>query len=102
MRIDDRNALAGGAADRAAADRADSVASSQSIASGKGTASHQSRLGGDSVQISGSSLLLRNFDTARSARIEQLAKSIQAGSYSVNPALISRALVGETLARQPE
>ncbi len=98
MRIDDRNAVAGGAASRSA-----DVESSQAVAGGKGSAGYQSRLGTDSVELSGSSRLVRNSDTARSARIEQLAKLVQAGSYSVNPALIGRALLKETLATaQPE
>ncbi len=97
MRIDDRNAVSGGAANRA-----DELRSTEGVAGGKNSSRYQSRIGGDSVELSGPSLVVRNFDTARSARIEQLAKAVQSGSYSVSPALIGKALVGETLANPVE
>jgi len=97
MRIDERNAVPG-----AATNRADDVRATEAVTEGKNSSRYQSRIGGDSVELSGSSLLVRNSNTARSARIAQLAKLVQSGSYSASPARISKALVGETLANRVE
>ncbi len=97
MRIDDRNAVSGGAANRT-----DELRGAEAVTGGKHSSQYQSRIGGDSVELSGSSLLVRNSDNARAARIAQLAKSVQSGSYSVSPALVSKSLVSETLANQVE
>ena len=91
MKIEDRNGVA-----EATASRTAEVEQTRS-ASGKSSAS-DSRLGGDSVELSGPSVAVSNFNSARDLRLQQLAKAVQSNSYSVNPAAVSRALVGETLA----
>ena len=92
MRIDDRNAVAGSATGRA------SDVEQAHAAQAKGSANNISRSGGDSVELSGASLAVRNYNSARSARLQQLAKSVQGGTYSVSPALVGQSLVNETLA----
>ena len=92
MRIDDRNAAVGGTAARAA-----DIEQTQAT-SGKGFNS-ASRSGGDSVELSGASVAVRSFNAARDAKLQHLAKAVQSGAYSVNPSLVGRALVGETLAQ---
>lgn len=91
MRIDDRNGVAGTPAGR--------TADVEQVHGASGKAfSSLSRLGGDSVELSGASVAVRNFNSARDAKLQQLSQAVQSGSYSVNPASISKALVGETLA----
>ena len=91
MRIEDRNGVA-----EASASRTAEVEQARS-ASGKGSA-FNSRLGGDSVELSGTSVAVGSFNSARDARLQQLTKAVQSNSYSINPAAVSRALVDETLA----
>jgi anti-sigma28 factor (negative regulator of flagellin synthesis) len=97
MRIDDRNAVSGGSTGKTP-----DVGPTQLAAAAKNSAAYQARLNGDSVELSGVSQSVRHFQAARSARVAQLAKSVQSGSYSVNPALISSSLVGEALAGTKE
>lgn len=97
MRIDDRNAIGGGSAGKTS-----DVGSTLAAAAAKNASAYQARLNGDSVELSGVSQSVRQFNTARSARVAQLAQSVQNGSYSVNSALISSSLVGEALAGSQE
>lgn len=97
MRIDDRNAGGGSSAGKTS-----DVGSTQAAAAAKNAAAYQARLNGDSVELSGVSQSVRQFNTARSARVAQLAQSVQNGSYSVNSALIGSSLVSEALAGTQE
>lgn len=49
--------------------------------------------GGDSIQISGPSSALNRLSADRSARLEQLSALVQGGTYQVQSAQVSRALV---------
>ncbi len=97
MRIHDRNAASETPANRAAETQAGSAATSA-----KQLSAYSSLAGGDSIDISGLSRAVHNSSAARAARIEQLTASVQGGSYSANPALVSRALVSETVNSQAE
>lgn len=98
MRIDDRNAIAGNAAGRAS----DVDAAQAAVKAKSSSSASLSRTGGDSVELSGTSQSVHYFQAARGARVAQLSKAVQNGSYSVTPSLISRALVGESLASSKE
>ena len=91
MRIEDRNAISESTAART------SDVEQAHAASGRGSNS-LARLGGDSVELSGASIAVRSFNTAHEVKLQQLAKSVQSGSYAVNPSLTSRALVAEAIA----
>lgn len=89
MRIDDRTSSV-----------TPGVGSSAGSASGSKTnAAGASSGGGDSVELSGLSRIFQNIPGQRSARINQLTTAVQNGTYSVDPAQVSGALVRETLAR---
>ncbi len=90
MKIDDRNAISGSTAARTG----DIDQARGSSAKGSGASF---RLNGDSVELSGASVAVSGYNAARDARLHQIAKSVQNGSYSVQPSLISKALVSETL-----
>ena len=97
MRIEDRNGVSG-----STTSQTPDVASTQAAAAAKNSAAYQARLNGDSVELSGISQSVRQFNAARSGRVAQLAKSVQSGSYSVNPALVSSSLIAEALAGTKE
>ncbi len=52
----------------------------------------------DSIGISGPSAALGKFAADRSERIQQLAQAVRSGSYQVASAVISSAVVGQSLA----
>jgi anti-sigma28 factor (negative regulator of flagellin synthesis) len=51
----------------------------------------------DHAEISGLSRAIQAFQGERAGRISQVAASVRDGTYSVNPALISRGIVNEAL-----
>ena len=91
MRIDDRSSVAG-----TATGRATEVEQARAVHAGR--LRSRSQPGSDSVELSGTSLAVGSFALARESKIQQLSKAVQGGTYSVDSASISRALVGETLA----
>ncbi|MDQ6677056.1 MAG: flagellar biosynthesis anti-sigma factor FlgM [Acidobacteriota bacterium] len=97
MRIHDRNA-----ANELAANHAVEKQPGSTAASSKQLSAYSSLPGGDSIDISGLFRAVHNSSAARAATIEQLTASVQNGSYSVNPALVSRALVSETVSSQAQ
>jgi len=53
---------------------------------------------GDSISLSGTSNALNQFETHRSARIQQLTAAVQNGSYHVSTSALSSAIVRNGLA----
>ncbi len=49
--------------------------------------------GQDSIQISGAASALNRLSTDRAARVQQLASSVQSGSYNVSSSLLAGAMV---------
>ena len=66
--------------------------------SGSTSSSRDSRTSPDTAFISGTSSVLAQVASDRAARIDQITASVQAGSYQISSAAISRAVVGEALA----
>lgn len=91
MRIDDRGSVSTTGTGRSA-----EVEQARAVHAGRLRSRSQS--GGDSVELSGTSLAVGSFALARESKLQQLSKAVQGGTYSVDSASISRALIGETLA----
>ena len=92
MRIENSSTQATGAGNRA------SEVEQTNLGQSRNSAATTNR-GGDSVQLSGTSLTLHNFQANRAAKLERLSQAVQSGSYAVNPARVSQALVNETVAQ---
>lgn len=72
-----------------------------SSSNSKGTAASSSTSQSDGVQLSGFagtlSKVLQSDSTGRSQRIAQLAAAVQSGTYQVDPAALSRAIVDHSV-----
>ncbi len=53
----------------------------------------------DHASLSSDGALLRSGAQSRAARIEALTASVRAGNYNIDPAAISKSLVGESIGR---
>jgi anti-sigma28 factor (negative regulator of flagellin synthesis) len=67
-------------------------------ANGAGHSSGRSSGAGDSISLSSVSNALHQFTADRTARISQLAASVQNGSYNVSSSKLSAAIVSSALA----
>ena len=93
MRIYDYNVPAGSAP----LGSTSGVSSAQKYAGGRKAG--DSLASSDHTALSVDGAALRSGAQARAARFEALTASVRSGSYSVDPAAISRSLISETLSR---
>jgi anti-sigma28 factor (negative regulator of flagellin synthesis) len=92
MKIDQQNL----AAANSGAARASDVGAASLSKSGARTFAGEG--GGDSVEISGVSRVIQSYSSQRAAKVQQLKAQVGSGQYAADPALVSKALVNESLA----
>jgi anti-sigma28 factor (negative regulator of flagellin synthesis) len=90
MKIDQQNL----AATNSGAARTSDVGAASLSKSGARTSASE---GGDSVEISGLSRVIQSYSSQRAAKVQQLKAQVGSGQYAADPAVVSRALVNESL-----